>query len=557
MKTLKRISALLLVLMLMASFSITAFAEIVTVTGGGGEGGSSTQLGILEGEAQISYTDSNGGQHSLDVPGGNKPTIIDEGGGHETPVTPDFPDIGKEDIKDFIQQQINNNDPVIQHSGNNNENSGSGTVENGYNNGSVPEGSSTAPDTVGKVIVNENTNVKFVEVDGVRIGQDDHQNVKWERNGSTTTVDIMADIETTKSTGLSVTDYSTGQAVNISVGDPNSPGSGGNITVNNPFATGISIAVESQGSVTVTTAGDITADYQGVCVDAGEYSPEVSTGTVNVKTGSITAGTMGIDATARYGSNVSVSADNVNVHDGGTGISIRTYNNADNTADNKVTITVGTEDYYADDGIVKGGVNLEDVNNGTVSITAWKIDGALTGNACDSAINYIIRIAEESKGMIAAQNEGGTAIKTEQAGNTVYVTSSTGEAYNNGEKLTAEADGRFSFTVAPGGGILLSAIKKLDPPKPDPKPQPSSPMFVTTYKLKFDLGGGVMPDGKTELELKCSAGQKITLPEAPTREGFTFAGWQTTVRGKTVILDAGAKFTVTAAKTFVALWEEA
>ena len=106
MKTLKRISALLLVLMLMASFSITAFAEIVTVTGGGGEGGSSTQLGILEGEAQISYTDSNGGQHSLDVPGGNKPTIIDEGGGHETPVTPDFPDIGKEDIKDFIQQQI-------------------------------------------------------------------------------------------------------------------------------------------------------------------------------------------------------------------------------------------------------------------------------------------------------------------------------------------------------------------------------------------------------------------------------------------------------------------
>ena len=78
----------------------------------------------------------------------------------------------------------------------------------------------------------------------------------------------------------------------------------------------------------------------------------------------------------------------------------------------------------------------------------------------------------------------------------------------------------------------------------------------TAEKLKFDLGGGVMPDGKTELELKCSAGQKITLPEAPAKEGFTFVGWETTVRGKTVILDAGAKFTVTAAKTFVALWEE-
>ncbi len=97
----------------------------------------------------------------------------------------------------------------------------------------------------------------------------------------------------------------------------------------------------------------------------------------------------------------------------------------------------------------------------------------------------------------------------------------------------------------------------LDPPKPEPKPQPSSPMFVTTYKLKFDLGGGVMPDGKTELELKCSAGQHIKLPEAPTREGFTFAGWETTIRGKTVVFEAGAKFTVTAGKTFTAIWVEA
>ncbi len=91
------------------------------------------------------------------------------------------------------------------------------------------------------------------------------------------------------------------------------------------------------------------------------------------------------------------------------------------------------------------------------------------------------------------------------------------------------------------------------PPKPDPKP--SSPMFVTTYKLKFDLDGGVL-DGETELEMKCSAGQRITLPEAPTKDGFTFAGWQTEIRGKKVVFEAGEKFTVTAAKTFVALWIE-
>ena len=56
--------------------------------------------------------------------------------------------------------------------------------------------------------------------------------------------------------------------------------------------------------------------------------------------------------------------------------------------------------------------------------------------------------------------------------------------------------------------------------------------------------------------MKCSAGQKITLPEAPTKEGFTFAGWQTEIRGKKVVFEAGEKFTVTAAKTFLALWEE-
>ncbi len=87
--------------------------------------------------------------------------------------------------------------------------------------------------------------------------------------------------------------------------------------------------------------------------------------------------------------------------------------------------------------------------------------------------------------------------------------------------------------------------------------QPTAPVAVFSYKLSFDLGGGVMPDGKTELEMKCSSGQKITLPEAPTREGFVFAGWQTDVRGKPVVFEAGAKYTVSAAKTFTALWIEA
>ncbi|MCR4606655.1 MAG: InlB B-repeat-containing protein, partial [Oscillospiraceae bacterium] len=152
---------------------------------------------------------------------------------------------------------------------------------------------------------------------------------------------------------------------------------------------------------------------------------------------------------------------------------------------------------------------------------------------------------------ITAEDDSGASMTTAKENNTVYVTSTTGEAYNNGKKLTAGADGRFSFVVEPGGGILLSIFKKVDP-----KPQASSPVVAASYKLKFDFDGGVL-DGETELEMKCSAGQHIRLPEAPVKDGFVFAGWQTEVRGKTVVFEAGAKYTVSAGKSFVALWEEA
>ena len=349
-------------------------------------------------------------------------------------------------------------------------------------------------------------------------------------------------------TGISAVSK-TGGTTNITAGD---------ITADN--AAGIyAAALGSDGngkisSVTVET-GDITNTHKygtAVYVDAGTYGPEELPGNVTVKAGDIDAKNDALQVNAFRGGVADITADNIS---GSTGIAVH----ADSNTNSSVNITVGTAD---EDGEVTGGIDLSGVvNKDNVSVTVWKVD-AVNGSACDAAINYIVRIATESKNDITA---GGTDVKTINGmptinkGDKVYVTPKSGykvvSAKNNDKDLSSDPNGFFYLLDNYNGGIMLSAVlEKLPDPKPDPKP--SSPMFAATYKLTFDFDGGVL-DGETELEMKCSAGQKITLPEAPTKEGFTFAGWQTEIRGKKVVFEAGAKYTVSAGKSFVALWEEA
>ena len=49
-------------------------------------------------------------------------------------------------------------------------------------------------------------------------------------------------------------------------------------------------------------------------------------------------------------------------------------------------------------------------------------------------------------------------------------------------------------------------------------------------------------------------GQTIKLPDAPMKDGFTFVGWETTVKGEKQVFEAGEEFTVTSAQSFTALW---
>ena len=65
-------------------------------------------------------------------------------------------------------------------------------------------------------------------------------------------------------------------------------------------------------------------------------------------------------------------------------------------------------------------------------------------------------------------------------------------------------------------------------------------------------------DGETgKLTKWYFVGQTIKLPDAPMKDGFTFVGWETTVKGEKVVLQPGEEFTVTGAQSFTALWTEA
>ena len=73
------------------------------------------------------------------------------------------------------------------------------------------------------------------------------------------------------------------------------------------------------------------------------------------------------------------------------------------------------------------------------------------------------------------------------------------------------------------------------------------------FTVSFDLNGGtVCTRGAGDLTVSAATGQEITMPAAPEKGKRVFAGWLSSLNGKT--LDAGDSYTVTANDTFTAQW---
>ncbi len=569
MKTLKRISALLLALLLAASFSITAFAEEpldtsfdpysgAGIDGDGGNGGG-----------------NNNNNNNNNTGGGDA--------GDPAPTTSPVYASANQQLTVGTVTVDNHNEAVLAMPGSalDPELGASvnviGDVNLEFNRGNPTAVTARADDANATVKVTGSVSV-------TNTGTDTGANAvfSWAENGNTATVNVGGNVTASgnDATGI-VAKAESGSTATVTVGTIDDQG---NVT----GGIGIS-AVSKTGGTTNITAGDITADNRAgiyaaalgsdgngkissvtvetgditnthkygtaVYVDAGTYGPEELPGNVTVKVGDIDAKNDALQVNAFRGGVADITADNIS---GSTGIAVR----ADSNTNSSVNITVGTAD---EDGEVTGGIDLSGVvNKDNVSVTVWKVD-AVNGSACDAAINYIVRIAEESKGNITAdgdkvKTDEETGLTTANVGGKIYVQPKSGykvaSAKNNDTPLESDKNGFYYDFQSHGGGIMLSAIlEKLPDPQPDP-PKPVGPVAVFSYKLSFDLDGGVMPDGKTELEMKCSAGQWINLPEAPEKEGSTFAGWQTEVRGKPVVYTAGARYKVSVGKTFTALWIE-
>ncbi|WP_408892914.1 InlB B-repeat-containing protein [Paenibacillus taichungensis] len=73
---------------------------------------------------------------------------------------------------------------------------------------------------------------------------------------------------------------------------------------------------------------------------------------------------------------------------------------------------------------------------------------------------------------------------------------------------------------------------------------------VTQYTVSFDLNGA---NGTAPTAATVEAGKTVTLPAAPTREGYTFAGWNTGADGSGVTVDGTTA--INANTTLYAQWE--
>ena len=336
-------------------------------------------------------------------------------------------------------------------------------------------------------------------------------------------------------------------------------------------AANIGICLSDNSGTITGSAGDIESQDSGLLA-------EDNSGIIKVQAGSITTDGYGIFASSSdpNSSAVITASGDVKGGENCAGIEVK-------SSGKETTITVGSVDGdgKVTGGTVTGGINLGDnVEKENTTVTVWKAD-KIKGDesVIKKVINYLVCLVKpsEDEGTLSFETQNGKtvdgmAVAQEDETITLSVSAKDGYEvdqvyYNDNTVITPDDNGNFIMKVLRGGGINLSAIfkpKQPEPePQPDPKPDPkpvSAPavdLSINAVKCTFDLDGGSLK-GETGKVIKWYIpGSTVKLPAAPSKDGFTFAGWETKVNGEKKVFEAGEKFTVTGAQSFTALWEEA
>ena len=393
--------------------------------------------------------------------------------------------------------------------------------------------------------------------------------------------------------------------------------SGGTATVNaeslsatGNAATGINVLTENDGTANVNVVKAADGAEGGASGTEGQGADAENPAVKSDGTG-ISVENRGGTANVTVEGDVEAGADGVVVSSAGTSdVFINGTLSADQKAvvvDQQVTednlsLTVWKIETKDED----NDGNADDFIPGS-SNSSGNSGAAASGGAAaftDSSIQYIIRVEQPTEGLAdntkvtaeGANNSTSHGYNVANEGETVTIKVTVKEGYKltgafNGEGAGRVAiteqdkDGNYYIIVPKGGGLYLSVTLEEDTqpgpkpepdpepdpgPKPepdpesdpesDPEPKPESVPIVVEYasvQVTFNLDGGSL-NGETGTLIKWFfPGQTIKLPDAPVKKGFSFAGWETTVKGEKVVFQPGVDFTVTDNQSFIALWKEA
>ena len=238
----------------------------------------------------------------------------------------------------------------------------------------------------------------------------------------------------------------------------------------------------------------------------------------------------------------------------------------------------------------------ESVTPENVSITVWKIDGAVKdaegeehvvaegtpgtesktitddSREVERSIHYIIRVEPSQQDMIGlsgTEEVHGYDTATENSTVTLKVKVPDGYtltgAYNGeGEKIALEkdADGNYYVVVPRGGGVYLSVELEKDEDhdtdwgdwnytwSPCSEKNEDKDRFCI---VSFDFNGGTLNGSAGPVFTRVEIGETVTLLDAPTRPGYRFVRWASCP--EVSVSMPGESFTLTECVRFVAVWD--
>ena len=231
-----------------------------------------------------------------------------------------------------------------------------------------------------------------------------------------------------------------------------------------------------------------------------------------------------------------------------------------------------------------------------VSITVWKIDGAVkdekgeehvvaegtpgeeqkkiteASSKVEESIHYIIRVEpsqEDIIGLSGTEKVHGYDTATEGSTVTLKVKVPDGYtltgAYNGeGEKIALEKDpdGNYYVEVPRGGGVYLSVELEKDEDhdtdwgdwsytwSPCSEKKEDKDRFCI---VSFDFNGGTLNGSAGPVFTRVEIGETVTLLDAPTRPGYRFVRWASSP--EVSVSMPGESFTLTECVRFVAVWD--